>query len=445
MSRAKNVAVSLAAVALLAVGVRVAGGLQQGIKPTDRVIPTARVQRGSLDLKVFTTGELRPSKTMQLIVPSVPGTLQIVHILPTGSIVKEGDVVVEFDTSEQEYNLEQAELELLQADQEIARAKAEAAVQASQDQVSILSARYAVRRAELEVSKKDLVSAIDAKKNDLALQEARRRLVQLEQDTKNRAASSQASIVVQEARRNRSRMQMVQAKQGIESLTMTAPMSGLVSVKENQEGQSFMMSGMVLPEYKEGDLTSPSRTIAEILEVSTMELVSRIPESETGNLSTGQTVEVLVDCQPGRTYTGKIKTVAGTASNSGGFRQSSPVRRFDVVVDLSNPDSALRPGVTAQVVIQGESIKNALLLPRQALFEKEGKPIVYVKEGGTFNPREVKIRNRTESQVAIEGLTERTEVALVNPEARAKTPGKAEEPAGPVMPKATGAPKGGQP
>jgi len=438
-------ALSVAGVVLLAAGARVTRGFQQGIKSTDRVIPTARVTRGDLNLDVITTGELRPSRSAQLIVPPVPGTLQMVKLLPTGTLVKEGDVVIEFDTSEQEFNLEQAQMELMQSEQEITRAKADAAVQVSQDQVSVLSARYAVRRAELEVSKKELISAIDARKNDLSLEEARRRLAQLEQDTKNRAASNQASIMVQEARRNRSRLQMMQAQRGIESLTMKAPMAGLVSVKENTEGQ-MVFSGMTVPEYRAGDLTSPGRTLADILEVSTMELVSRVPESETGSLKAGQVVEVSVDAQPGRVYKGGIKTIAGSASSGGMFsRQSSPVRRFDIVVELSNLDATLRPGVTAQVVIKGESVQGKLLLPRQAIFEKDGKQIVYVKEGNTFVPREVKISHRTESQAAVERLAENTEVALVNPEGQAKQPGKTAEPAGPLMPKTPSTSKGGRP
>ena len=69
-------------------------------------------------------------------------------------------------------------------------------------------------------------------------------------------------------------------------------------------------------------------------------------------------------------------------------------------------------------------MKNALFLPRQALFEKEGKPIVYVKTAKAFEQREVKIVRRTEAQIVIDGLAEGTEVALVNPEEEAKKPAK---------------------
>src|SRR4051812_39994776 len=69
---------------------------------------------------------------------------------------EKGDLVMEFDPSEQRYKLEQNRSELLQAEQEIAKAKADAAVVAAQDKVALLKARFDVRRAELDVQKNEL-------------------------------------------------------------------------------------------------------------------------------------------------------------------------------------------------------------------------------------------------------------------------------------------------
>ena len=51
----------------------------------------------------------------------------------------------------------------------------------------------------------------------------------------------------------------------------------------------------------------------------------------------------------------------------------------------------MRPGMTARVVVEGETLKSVTHLPRQVLFEKEGKPVVYVREGTQFKPVQVKI------------------------------------------------------
>jgi len=83
----------------------------------------------------------------------------------------------------------------------------------------------------------------------------------------------------------------------------------------------------------------------------------------------------------------------------------------------------LRSGFTAQLVYRGESQKNVLYLPRQALFLKDGKRIVYVKKGSAYEQREVHIQSQSESRVAIEGLAQGDKVALVDPTAPRKTSG----------------------
>jgi hypothetical protein len=58
--------------------------------------------------------------------------------------------------------------------------------------------------------------------------------------------------------------------------------------------------------------------------------------------------------------------------------------------------------------------------PRQALFLKENKRIVYVRNGNSFEPREVKIQAQNESRAAIAGISAGTEIALVDPTAPRK-------------------------
>jgi multidrug efflux pump subunit AcrA (membrane-fusion protein) len=148
-------------------------------------IPLAEVKRGEIDLKAHATGELRASHSIMLTAPAVGGdSLQITRLLRTGQSVKKGDIVFEFDPSEQLYKLEQNRSELLQAEQEITKAQADAAVLGAVDKVVLLKDRYGVRRAELDVQKNELVSKIDADKNDLALQQAKRVLAEQESRTR---------------------------------------------------------------------------------------------------------------------------------------------------------------------------------------------------------------------------------------------------------------------
>ncbi len=433
MTIKKKIRIGIALAVILLAGAGMAAAWQSVMSSQKKDVPTVRVKRGDIERKVYTTGELRPVRSAMLVAPPVSGTLQIVQLVRTGERVKAGDVVFEFDPSEQEYNLEQARSEVLQAEQEITKMKADAAVQAAQDKVALLQAKFALRRAELEVSRNELVSAIDAKKNLLNLEEAKRRQIQLQDDIKSREASNAASLAVLEERRNKSRLSMQVAQQNIDNMKVKTPIGGLVAVKDNMDSTGgFFIWGMVLPEYRPGDLVNPGRMVAEVLDVENMEILAKVSENDRGNINAGQPVQVNVDTLPGQTLGGKVKTVAGTTSRGGWFGPSSSERKFDATFQLDKLSADLRPGLTAQIVIVGDTVRDALFLPRQALFEKDGKPVAYVRSGGEFSPREVTIKHRTESQVAIEGLKEGDEVAVVNPESKSRQSGKSPSaPSGP--------------
>jgi len=73
------------------------------------------------------------------------------------------------------------------------------------------------------------------------------------------------------------------------------------------------------------------------------------------------------------------------------------------------------------VKVHGVRLNNVLYLPSQSLFDKDGKPVVYVKHGDDFEATGVKVKYRTESRIVIEGLPEGTEVAMVNPSNKQKS------------------------
>ena len=428
MRTRKTISLILGLLVIIGLGAGAFVALNQ-MKAAERDIPTVALKRGVVEMKVHTYGELRAVRSATLVAPPVGGTLQIVRLAKTGSRVEANDVLIEFDPSEQEHSLEQNRYELLQAEQEIAKGKADAIVQAAQDQVALLKARYEVRRAELEVSRNELVSAIDAKKNLLTLEETKRRLEQLELDIESHAASNQASERVLDEKRNKAKLLMMQAQKNIENMRVTTPIGGLVAVKENRDALGGPNFGVQMPEYREGDQVGPGRQIVQVHAVDEMEISAKVNESDRANFNAGQPIEVLVDAIPGKKFGGKTKTVAGMASRD--MFSGDMMRRFDATFQLAEADPNIRPGVTAQVTITGEVIKDALYLPRQALFEREGKPLVYVRTGGDFQAQEVKIKVRNESQVVVEGLNEGTVVALVNPDETVKKTGGA---SGPLTP-----------
>jgi HlyD family secretion protein len=378
-------------------------------------IPLAVVKRGEVDLKVHANGELDATHTMMLTAPAVGGgSLQITRLVSGRVPVKKGDTVIGFDPSEQRYKMEQSRSELLQAEQEIAKAKADAAVLEAQDKVALLKARYDVRKAELDVQKKEIVSAIDAAKNDAALKQAQQLLSELEGNIESHNKSGQASIYLSQEKYNKSKLEMDQAQQNIDKMTVTAPMDGLISIQKNMNASGgFFFTGMSVPDYRAGDEVQAGSAIAEVVDPTDLEMKSKISERNRNNVKQEQAVEAVFDALPGRTYHGKVTHVGGMSSH-GAFGDEAG-GTFDVTIKLSEADAHLRAGMTAELLFVGDTRQGVLSLPRQALFMKDGKHIVYIKRGSGYEQKEIQIKEQTESRAVIDGLSDGTMVAMVDP------------------------------
>jgi HlyD family secretion protein len=430
LRRKKNAALLSFALAVAAIS---SGCRASSLGASAAEIPTTAVQQSDLQIKVFTTGTLRTTRSTTLAAPAIAGgTLRITRLARSGTPVHAGDVVLEFDPNQQEYNLSQNRSDLQQAEQEIIKAKADADVQTAEDQTALLKARYAVRQAELEVSKNELISQIDAQKNLLALEEAKRALAQLQKDVQSHSVSNEAALAVSTEKRNKARIAMQQAEQNIQNMRVKSPLDGLVIVRGNEDSTGgFFFTGMTLPDYQVGDQANPGSVVAEVIDMNQLEISAKVGETERANLKSGLAAEAQVDALPGQTFSGKLVSIASSAG--GMFWGQDSEKKFEVTIRLDRTDARLRPGFATRLTILGDNMPRALSLPREAVFEKDGKSRVFVKQSDGFVPQEVKVIALSEGRAVVDGLSSGTLVALVNPENHTAAKSKSEGVAAPAF------------
>src|SRR3954451_18852721 len=219
------------------------------------LIPTAKVQRGDVVIRAYSRGELKPVRTLTLTAPNLFGTVQVTDLAPVGSLAKEKDLIVEYDDSERQSALEEARLSVQSVDEQLKKAKADLAIPQSQAAVTLLKTRYNVRRAELDVQRNPTIAEIDGKKNVLTLEQQKRALVQLETDIAARQEQADSQLAVLQEQRNRSLIDVQRELQRIAQTKALAPMTGLVSVRQNRGG--FINFGQQVPEIREGDTLQP--------------------------------------------------------------------------------------------------------------------------------------------------------------------------------------------
>ncbi len=310
-------------------------------------VATTAVRQSDVVVRTYSRGELRAVRSVTLTAPNLFGTVQVTRMASLGALAKEKDLVVEFDDSELLSRIEEKQLALDQTEEQIKKSKADLAIRNNQDQVELLRTRYAVRRAELEVKRNELLSAIDAKKNDLNLEEARRRLKQLESDIKSRLQQAEAELAVLQEQQNKSILELNRERQRLMQVKLLAPMTGLVAIRQNRAG-GFFVPGMQIPDIREGDQVQPGMPVADVLDLSELEVISRVGELDRANLREGQDAILRLDSIPNKTLHGKIKTMSGTASAN--VFSNDPAKKFDVVFSVDMKELLTALGASSEQI-----------------------------------------------------------------------------------------------
>ena len=189
-------------------------------------VATAKVQRSDVVIRAFSRGELRAVRSVTLTAPNLNGTVQVTRLAPAGALATEKDLVVEYDDSERQAALDEANLAVQSDDEQIKYVKANQLITKSQDDVTLLATRYNIRRAELNVQKAPVIDEIDNKKNQLDLEKNKQALAQLETDVKMRQAQFDSQLAVYQEARNRDLLNVAREKQRIANTKTLAPITG---------------------------------------------------------------------------------------------------------------------------------------------------------------------------------------------------------------------------
>ena len=410
MTRARFVFLLLA---LTGLGLAGFGGLRawEALKiPSVSPVPMTKVKVGDVSFSITAQGSLQGGNSKVLIAP-MTGSRELVltDLTRSGELVKEGDVVAQFDTTEETFKLREAESDLLEADQQVLQAQNEALAREEELNNELIQARGDLKLAEHDCRRNELIAAIVAKQNILALEAAREKLAKLEHDYVARKTAAKASIAIQEASRKKAQVQADTARRNIQMMTLKAPMNGYVNVERNTNS-NFMFPGMQFPLLQVGDTVRAGMGVVQIPDMKTWEVTAQINEQDRGHLALKQAADIQV-LAVGKSYQGKVSNLAGTSGPPWN-------RRFECKLSLENPTPELRPGLSARIVIRTEVIPKALWIPAQALFESDGRKYVYIRRGESFTTKDVELLRRSESQAVLKGLNEGDVVALANPTER---------------------------
>jgi multidrug efflux pump subunit AcrA (membrane-fusion protein) len=367
-------------------------------------LPTATARQGDFLVMVRCRGELGAARSMQLAAPLDVSDLQIVWLAPTGSQVKAGEVVIRFDPSHTQQDLK----EKTAAQASLEQAVAQARITAEQDKLDLAKARYEMEKARLEASKQTIVSVIQGQESAIDLRTAEEKVKVQEATNALHKESDEAKIASQKRLRDQAQMDVSLLERRLIQMQVKSPLNGVVTYLPNYT-QGWMNS----QPYKIGDHVYAGAALAEVPDLSTLQMEGKIDEDDRGRIAVGDDVLVHVDAFPEKPLNAKLTSISPLTEQS--FTEWPPTRNFKGYALIQQPDPRMRPGMNAGADIIETKLHKAISIPARALFTVRGKPTVYVKSDREYVPEEVRVEARNPDEVAVEGIAAGTVVTLAQP------------------------------
>ena len=330
---------------MIAVAVIVLGALALVVtrskSPTagNRTLPSGANVAQILRLK----GTTEAVQSRAILAPVLEGqqvpTLTIIQLAPSGTRVKPGDPLVEFDRQAQTRDFVDKQAEYKKLVDQVAEEQAKEVAARAKDETELKQAEDNLRKAELEVQKAELVSKIDAEKNQESLEEAQATFQQLRETFDLKRKAAQAGIRILEIQRDRTQQTMMHAQANAELMQIRSPITGVVVLN------TIWKQG-TMGEVQEGDQVEPGMPFMQVVNPSLMQVRVMANQQDFPSLQIGQTAKVRLDAYPELLFPAKIEQLAPIGER-GSF--SEKVRVFAVIVSIQGNDPKLMPDLSAAV------------------------------------------------------------------------------------------------
>jgi len=403
---------------------------------------TATVRKGTLSARLTTTGILKPAQSTTYRSRLAGRDSEITFLVPEGTLVQEGDLIVRLDVVALERDLARAvqdtrqvgvELQVAQIEVQEAKAtidslaegEAALAVEEAQTNLSLADKKAERLREEYQtlqpllekgfITREELrktSAELERAEEDLALMRKRTDvLVQRTRPRENQRATLQLAQKEAQLENVRTRLQesearLRQLRAEIESASIYTLHPGIVVYEE-------YLGANPRRKIRAGDRVTESQGIVTIPEVNRMLVEASVGEGDIERLQVGQKASIVLEAFRDRMLTGKVTRIGTLARSS--IERPFEQKRFDLVVDLDRTDVELRPEMTARVdVLTGERA-GVLLVPVNAIFERDGLSVVHLRRSLGDETRQVQLGESSETFVEIvAGLSEGDRVLLTD-------------------------------
>jgi len=367
---------------VVAVGIITAGWLRRSSHHAD---PVARVvqptERNVFASSITTTGELRARRFVTIQGPNsqVAEIFQtkITWMVPEGTQVKQGDRVAELDPAPAATRLQSVKLDLQKAEADFTNTQLDSAMALSQAREDVRTAEYALEEQTLAKQQAVYEAPTVKRKTDIDYERAVRGAASARRNLDIKTQQAIAKIEIAKANVERRRTSVTAVEAALAEFTVHAPSEGLV-IYLREGGRTKGIGSTYYP-------WDP--TVATLPDLAAMQSQTYVNEVDIRSMAVGEKVRLTLDAEPGKHLTGHVVSVA----NVGEQRPNQDAKVFEVVIDIAESDTTLRPGMTTANTIETGTSSRVLTIPIAAVVRERGQSFVYVQSGSDIVKQAVEL------------------------------------------------------
>jgi len=368
---------------------------------------------GDFNTQVTTTGELQAKSSIEIRGPGRVNTIGIYEmtiskLIPEGTVVKKGDFVAELDQGQIITKMKEVEINLEKLLSQYTLSTLDSSLTLSEARDQLDNLKFGMEEAKLTMEQSQYEAPAVIRRAEIDYQKAERNYKQSIQNYTTKVNKAVANITVANAEVEKEKQKLKEIMSLFEEFTIYAPADGMLIYEREWGGRRREVNSQV---------RSWDPTVALLPDLSAMQSITYVNEVDIKNVKLEQKVEVKLDADPDKKLKGKVSRIA----NIGEQRQGSDAKVFEVVVDIIEQDTTLRPAMTTSNIIETATLKNVLSIPLECLHTIEDGDkktnYVFLKSKNKTIKKEVKLGLINDTSVVIEeGINQEDEIMLSSPQ-----------------------------
>ncbi|MGA2131756.1 MAG: HlyD family efflux transporter periplasmic adaptor subunit [Bryobacteraceae bacterium] len=270
------------------------------------------------------------------------GRVTLTRLVANGTQVKAGDVVVEFDRTQQLDNARDAQAKFDDLSHQVDQKRAQNHADAAKREADMQKAEADLAKAEIELRKGPLLSEIDRLKNEVKAEDARAHVASLKKSNGLHDQADAAAVRILELQRDRQKVGLERAQTNAEKLQIHTPLAGMAALLNVWRNGN-------MGHAQEGDQLWQGQPLVRIFDPAEMEVRVTAGEPDGAALTPGSRAIVKLDAYPELEFHATCTNASPVATSALG----SPIKNFTAVYHLEKTDPHLLPDLSAAVILEG--------------------------------------------------------------------------------------------